>query len=280
MRPIPLALCAVLAGVLIAVPQFLSADDNTEANRLIVETVGLWNEAQELRDDGSEVAERRVALLAEVVANLNTIVNVYPGSDIAVQLVIGQTIGPLSQINAQEALVAAHDKVTEEEEEEEKEEANRAADAARSSCFAEPSASCVFFEALDVAERVEDERDRSRAFAAIAGALARAGLFTEALETARSIEDNWERARTLVAIAEASDDPTLFTEALETARRIEGDGQRGTALEAIAEALARAGLFTEALETVGYISLGTRRSSALAAIAEALAGAAVHDAEQ
>ena len=158
MRPIPLALCAVLAGVLIAVPQFLSADDNTEANRLIVETVGLWNEAQELPGDGIEVAERRAALLAEVVANLNTIVNVYPGSDIAVQLVIGQTIGPLSQINAQEALVAAEDKVTEEEE---------AAEAARSSCFAEPSASCVFFEALDIAERVEDDRDRLHAFTAI-----------------------------------------------------------------------------------------------------------------
>jgi hypothetical protein len=90
-------LCAAALTLLLAQPSL--ADDQAAANRLFVAAVQAWTEAQALPADAPERAQR----LALVARNLHAIVEAYPGSDLAVKLVIGETVGPLSLSLADEA---------------------------------------------------------------------------------------------------------------------------------------------------------------------------------
>jgi formylglycine-generating enzyme required for sulfatase activity len=89
---------ALILSLLLAAPALAQTADDAAANRLFVEAVQLWNRAE------GESAEQRPATLQKVHANLKTILDRHGGSALAVRLVIGETVGPLSVQGVERAL--------------------------------------------------------------------------------------------------------------------------------------------------------------------------------
>ena len=83
-------LCAVLMTP-------AAADDATEANRLFVDAVLNWEEAAAVSDKTPEDLALRVVLLTRVQVNLDKIIADLPGTDLAVRLVTGEAVGPVSR---------------------------------------------------------------------------------------------------------------------------------------------------------------------------------------
>jgi formylglycine-generating enzyme required for sulfatase activity len=87
----------LLLALLLSLPAMAQSADDVAANRLFVEAVQLWSRAE-----GEPVAER-AATLQRVQSNLKTIIERHPGSALAVRLVIGETVGPLSVARVERA---------------------------------------------------------------------------------------------------------------------------------------------------------------------------------
>jgi tetratricopeptide (TPR) repeat protein len=140
-------------------------------------------------------------------------------------------------------------------------------------------------QALAAAERIEEADKRSRAYGAVALALAQAGqieqaqeAFQQALAAAERIEwaDGRSEAYGAVALALAQagqieQAQEAFQQALAAAERIEEADERSEAYGAVA--LAQAGQFEQALEVARQIEHARRRSEAFRAVALALAQA-------
>lgn len=88
----------LILSLLLAAPALAQTADDAAANRLFVEAVQLWNRAE------GEPVEQRSATLQKVQANLKTIIDRHGGSALAVRLVIGETVGPLSVAGVERAL--------------------------------------------------------------------------------------------------------------------------------------------------------------------------------
>ena len=134
-----------------------------------------------------------------------------------------------------------------------------------------------FYHAEEVAERIEDSRERAWALAVVAEALARAGHAGEALAAAERIEVPQERVRALARVAEAlarageTDRARQVADnAASTAERIEAPWLRTWALAEVAEALVQAGAIDEALKMVSVMNDPTSRSRALSPVIMAL----------
>jgi hypothetical protein len=84
-----LAISTFLLGLLLALPA--QADDQTQANRLFVEATKLVDQARTTQD-----LHRQAESYQEALERLETIVERYPGSDVAVQMAAGQQIGTIS----------------------------------------------------------------------------------------------------------------------------------------------------------------------------------------
>ena len=130
-----------------------------------------------------------------------------------------------------------------------------------------------FCHAEEVAERIEDSRERARALARVAEALARAGHADEALAMAERIEAPQERARVLARVAEAlaqvgeTDRARQVADnAASTAERIEKPQERARVLARVAEALAQAGAIDGALKIVSVMNDPISRSRALSPV--------------
>ncbi|MFW6097417.1 MAG: hypothetical protein ACOC9Z_05050, partial [Chloroflexota bacterium] len=133
-------------------------------------------------------------------------------------------------------------------------------------------------QALETAEQIEDDQERTWALDVTAAAQAQAGdpdaarhTFTQALETAAQIEDDQQRASALGEIAAAQAQAGDLDAALETAAQIENDWQRAWALREIAKAQSKSGFGHESITTSTLIV--TDQNEYLPAIAEALAEA-------
>ena len=87
----------LLLALLLSLPAMAQSADDVAANRLFVEAVQLWSRAE-----GEPVAER-AATLQRVQSNLKMIIERHPGSALAVRLVIGETVGPLSVARVERA---------------------------------------------------------------------------------------------------------------------------------------------------------------------------------
>ena len=83
-------IAALIVALLLSLPAWAQTPEDAAANRLFVEAVQLWSRAE-----GEPVAERAVTL-QRVQSKLKTIIERHPGSALAVRLVIGETVGPLS----------------------------------------------------------------------------------------------------------------------------------------------------------------------------------------
>ena len=93
---------ATMAGFLASTPA--NADVNTDANALFVGAVQAWTAAGALPADA--MADR-AALLQTVNRNLDQIITDLPGSDLAVRLITGETLGPITLQGARDALAQA-----------------------------------------------------------------------------------------------------------------------------------------------------------------------------
>ena len=76
--------------MLLSLPAPAQTRSDEEANRLFVQAVQLWNRAKD------EPVAQQAGTLREVQANLQAIIDRHGGATLAVRLVIGETIGPLS----------------------------------------------------------------------------------------------------------------------------------------------------------------------------------------
>jgi formylglycine-generating enzyme required for sulfatase activity len=81
---------ALILSLLLAAPALAQTADDAAANRLFVHAVQLWNRAKD------EPVAQQAGTLREVQANLQAIIDRHGGATLAVRLVIGETIGPLS----------------------------------------------------------------------------------------------------------------------------------------------------------------------------------------
>ncbi len=184
----------LLIFVLISMALPVHADDTDKANRLFVAAVKAWNAAAATSGETIEAFDTRVRLLQEVAQNLDAIVEKYPGADLAVQLIIGEKIGPLSLADA--AVALGLQKVGLEQAKDTLEQAKRLA-----LCQVQPDVGCVLEEAFATARGIENASFRAGTLASIAEAQAKAGLIEEALVTARGIEDDFYRVVSLASIA-------------------------------------------------------------------------------
>ena len=299
---------AVIA-VLLAVAAPAVADDNADANRLFVDAMQAWKQAEQLTGDSREQAETRLELLQEIEANLNRIVEEYSSSDLAVQLLLGP-VGPLELDRLPRLIEGAEASVFRFRVPEQilagdirNAQIGLALNAIQAAQTIEQS---VFFRvtaltkiaraqakagdvlgALETAQMIENVVIRSRALSGISEVQAKAGDVSGALETAQMIEDadersvalNWiARAQAEASQAEASNVSGAqavvigdVSEALETAQMIEDADERSLALRRIAETQAEAGDVSGALETTQTIEDNFHRSMALASILESSA---------
>ncbi len=157
-----------------------TAAENTEANKIFVETVQLLDQAAAAKPSEA------LGLYEKALQNLDRIVTKYPGSDLAVKIISGQAIGQVSRAGIEKALVEAR----------------------KAECLRKLSASCIVAEALTTAHSIKDADTRVRALSSIAAAQAQAGMTREAnetladaLTTARSIEDVGLRVEALATLA-------------------------------------------------------------------------------
>jgi tetratricopeptide (TPR) repeat protein len=135
-------------------------------------------------------------------------------------------------------------------------------------------------QAFAAAERIEEADERSRAYGAVAVALAQARQTEQALVVAEQIEDAYERSEAYRAIAVALAQARQAAQALAAAGQIEDAYERSEAYRELAVALAQAGqaeqaqeAFQQALAAAGQIEDAYERSEAYRAIAVALAQA-------
>ncbi|MCS7224686.1 MAG: tetratricopeptide repeat protein, partial [Armatimonadetes bacterium] len=127
----------------------------------------------------------------------------------------------------------------------------------------------VFEQAVTVAESIESWW-RWSALTDIVTALAESGLLEEALSVAERIEDDWERSHSLTDIAIAVAKKGRFDEAVAVAERIDAP-IRSIALKDIATDLAQAGRLEEALTVARMIDNDSARARALMDLGTALA---------
>lgn len=234
-----------------------TADDNAAANRLFVAAVTLLNEVLALSDDTVSGLEGRVTRLEIVQANLDRIVSDHSGSDLAVQLVIGAQVGPLSRQRVDRELNAARQRL------------------AMAKCSAELSSACVLAEASDLAQRMATDVFVMVSMSRLAVAQARAGLIADAMETATGIETEALRESALSRIREVQSEAALaregrrdmppsntedrdgtmsFQAALEAARALEtGSVNRARTLVQLTLDRPEHDLITEALEAARSI---------------------------
>lgn len=83
------------------------AGDEAAANRLMVESVEAWRRAEALRADDLVTVQERLKALRIVEANLKRIVEQHKSSSLAVKLVLGEKLGPLSLEETAKAIAAS-----------------------------------------------------------------------------------------------------------------------------------------------------------------------------
>lgn len=225
------------------------ADENSAANRLIVETVGLLNQAR-----AEANPERRFELIAKVETNLHRIIERYPGSNAAVALATGQGIGILSLERV------ANEKA--------RYEALTIAGQARinkTRCFAAPSRECLWALALAMGRNIDDAERRAVSLGSIAISLAEAGnvgrtreIIEEALIAAKGIGGAYQRAIVFgwmsylqAEIGDFWQARKSIATALLNVKKVESSGNRAAIFEQLAKSQAKAGDAKLARETVG-----------------------------
>jgi len=112
----------------------------------------------------------------------------------------------------------------------------------------------TFHLAIQIAQKIEDVSERSEALKDITIALVEVGQFDRALQIAQKIEDEWRHSWVLGEIAIALAEAGQFDRANQIAQKIKDAEERSWAFKEIAIALVRAGQ-TEQVNQVFYLAL-------------------------
>lgn len=223
-----IAAAIVSSLLLVSTPAF--SDDAAESNRLFVTAVKALNEADTLSGSGLAVAEKRFLLLDNVTENLNRIINDYSGADLAVKLMIGEEIGPVSMVSVQQTLDAARTQLA----------------AALANC--EEPALCLNNLALKETRSIEEPRLRASLLSEIAIEQISAELYTETLAAIDEAEGGLTRDNFLRAFAYAQFLDGDLEAAKNTANAIVDKPRRGYLYNNFVTELANTGQFSTALE--------------------------------
>ena len=159
------------------------ADDNARANSLLVEAVQLIRAAED-----ETAAQKKLNLLKQAHGNLQTIMDDYPSTDLAVRLITGQQIGDLSLAGVVEAVEAAKKEVEAAKKEVEAAKKEVVEVPKRETCQESPTYACVMSLALVTADSIKYASFRASALNAIAVVQAKARQVDQAQQT-------WEQAK-------------------------------------------------------------------------------------
>ena len=258
LRPVGIVLVVVALVSGVAAPARTGADDDAAANRLVVEAVGLVEQAEATESPGDRATlyERALKALDEIVAR-------HPESDVAVRLATGQSIGDLSCVAISRGRSLAN----------------------AEQCIAEWDRLCLLAVALAMSDAIDDRSNRSWALHQITEGQAEAGASELALETAQAIPRAGDRARALAAIAKSlmeagagNQAQKIFSQAITIARGLQNPFSRSLTLGEIAVLQADAGDQTgarmtmeQALESANALEEASQRAQTLVAIGTAQA---------
>ena len=238
-------LAAAFAGLFAAMPA--SADVNTDANALFVGVVQAWTAAAAIPADDPTGAAERAELLETVNRDLDQIINDLPGSDLAVRLNTGETLGPITLQGARDALAQTN------------------AAASGLECAAAPSPACLVQEALPDLAMIDD---RMSLILAMTG-LFRPIIMSDDIDGALALMAEYpnimssEVYQSSIAQANARLGQDDVARALINQPEMEFGGQ--IIMAGIAKGQAEAGRFTDAAATAAQITDPLQRLIALAA---------------
>jgi len=208
-------LAALVSCIAVATVSSAYADDNADANELVVKAVLLLKQA-EAEDD----VITRWELVTEAENNLNEVIEKYPRSDVAVKLITGQSIGTLSM----EDVSRLRSEVGE-----------KAVFALTHIGLAEAENTANFARAVRIAEGISHPIFRDAAFRTISVAFSLTDNFEEGIRAAESISDAGERGWALSSISRVLAGTGKFEEAIRVAESISDADWRLSTLRRIAE---------------------------------------------
>ncbi len=275
------ALSTIVIALLGCAPAASLADTKSTANSVFVQAVQDWHVAEELAGNDTASVRRRVEKIREVNEALGKIISEHSTSDLAVKLVIGEKIGPLSIPEMKEAGRKAELKLH------------------LAECAESPSLGCIidhakmlggegdnrlpsfyfrniaevqakaglYKESLETADGIEDQREREEALAAVSARMAEAGDIEEAIDIALGIQNPTHASRAIKAIVLALIDDADFQSAQKFLDRMEDEAERLSAMKAYSRALAKAGQLSASLELIEMFGV-IDRSSVMADIVE------------
>jgi tetratricopeptide (TPR) repeat protein len=223
----------MIALLIVATAGSVTANDNEAANKLFVDAVQMLKKAEAAQPSEA------VKLYEEVLKRLDAIVEDFPGSNVAVQLATGQSIGEISRVKIEEALVNKR----------------------HAMCTQSPTASCVLAEAEAVVQHAHEDWERWLGAAWLARGQAKAGRLSDALTTARSLAGMYQVfALAYIAEVEAQEGREnearlRIGEALSTTKGIEAALERAHAWILIAYGHANLGEVAQAQENIAEARL-------------------------
>jgi tetratricopeptide (TPR) repeat protein len=230
-------------------PITANAETEESANSLLVRSIELWQKAEAI--DGHDLisSQTRLELLESVHKNMKEVVSVHSGSDLALSLIIGEQIGPLSLSIAEEAKL----------------QALRSHQLAL--CVANPTRECAFALAVDL---TLDKSSRVGVFPIIEG-FSQIGNFEEAIKFADNIESEKAKQLAYEKISTALAKAGQFEKAQDVAYQIRDVDYLGSALAEIVDAMTKAGKYDAASRIAKKIAKGNNRRDAIMSISNSLA---------
>lgn len=215
-------LFAALTSFCLYIPSETAANPNADANALIVRAVQAWQNYESVAGEDIVSYEQRVEKLREVSSALDSVVEDYSSSDFAVQLVIGESIGPLSIVMVRQAKRAAELKLQ------------------LTRCAASPTIECM----LDLAQEAYTNSDGELPdfiLGDIAEAEARAGFLSRSFVTIERIDSVEDREKAFSKVSIHLSEMDRIEEAFNVASNLEIDSLISHSYAAIAIAQIRLG---------------------------------------
>ena len=246
------ALFGLLSGLFIHLPCSAWAETSAGANSLFVQAVKGFQSAEDISGEDIASAKLRLEVLDEVDTALKTIVEEHSGSDLAVSLVIGETVGPLSIEIVRLARRSAE------------------LDFRLAQCSSAPSAECLLNTALDNVSDMKRENQDSW-LRDIASAQAHAGLFDQSQETAKSISSTLDQQKALTAISISLAEAGHIDQALSMATTLADESLSSDAYKAIVTSEIELNNLEQAKNFLAKVTDQYQHQNALIDLATALA---------
>lgn len=214
----------------------IRASAEADANYLFVNAVQKWRHIESIQNNDIKSVQEKIEKLNEILVSLEEIVNSYASSDLAVSLVIGNSVGPLSIDRVQKEIRLQH------------------LDLILAGCELAPSANCVATFTKDVLLTIDDDIELMWSQNIVADQLASLSRVSEALQIANSITHDETRYRALADIVRSIATYESIESAIKIASEIIDEDYKSIAYQHIAAYLTHVGKFREAAELLPLIT--------------------------